>query len=194
MPPKQHVSNKVLIILNANSMKKKLLKVTLTIICVILIWNHLPYYYNNDKVADYVTKNAEPKSRMMCAGYVVLAMWHGGCPIGPVVLPAYAYSKILPQMGFDEIPIKGYSPKVGDISVLPRNSRHPFGHIAVYNGKIWVSDFKQKSLYPSKAYQANGKCQIFRISDGWHWKHVWISPLDWLEWAKVGTKNWKILN
>ena len=170
--------------------RKKRLKITLLcIIAAILIWNHLPYYYSNDRVADYITKNAEKESRSMCAAYVVFAMWHGGCPIGPIVLPAYAYNKILPQIGFDEVSMAGYSPKKGDISVLPQNSERPFGHIAVYNGKQWVSDFAQESLYPSKAYQANGKCQIFRATDGWHWKHVWTSPIDWYEWAKVGANN-----
>jgi hypothetical protein len=167
--------------------KKKLLKVISSIIVVIFIWNHLPYYYNNDKVADYITKNAAPKSRTMGAGYVIKAMWHGGCPIG--LIPAYAYNKTLPQMGFEEIPLKGYKPKKGDISVVPSNSKHPFGHIAVYNGKQWVSDFKQHHILPSRAYKANGKYQIFRATDGWHWKHVWTTPVDWYGWIKATIKG-----
>ena len=164
--------------------KKRLLKVIGCIVGVILIWNHLPYYYNNDKVADYITKNAAPKSRTMCAGYVIKAMWHGGCPIG--LVPAYAYNKILPQMGFEEISIKNYKPQKGDISVLPTNKRSVFGHVAVYNGQFWVSDFIQKKgMFPSTAYKNNGKYQIFRATDGWHWKHVWPSPVDWYGWIKA---------
>ena len=158
--------------------KKKLLKVIGCIIGVILLWNHLPYYYNNDTVADYITKNAAPKSRTMCAGYVIKAMWHGGCPIG--LIPAYAYNKTLPLMGFEEITVKGYKPKKGDISVVPSNSTHPFGHIAVYNGKQWVSDFKQNHILPSS--------QIFRATDGWHWKHVWTTPVDWYKWIESVVK------
>ena len=170
-------------------MKKKVLKVIGCIIGVILLWNHLPYYYNNDKVADYITKNAAPNSRTMCAGYVIKAMWHGGCPIG--LIPAYAYNKTLPQMGFEEISVKGYKPKKGDISVVPSNSSHPFGHIAVYNGQQWVSDFKQNHILPSKAYRANGNYQIFRATDGWHWKHVWTTPVDWYGWVEAVAKGWK---
>ena len=162
--------------------KKKLIKVICSIIGVILIWNHLPYYYNNEKTADYATNNVASKSRTMCAGYVIKAMWHGGCPIG--LVPAYAYNKILPQMGFEEISLNEYKPMKGDISVVPSNSVHPYGHIAVYNGKQWVSDFKQKHLLPSKAYKANGKYQIFRATDGWHWKHVWTTPVDWFGWIE----------
>ena len=163
--------------------KKKLIKVICFIIGVILIWNHLPYYYNNEKVADYATNNVAPKSRTMCAGYVIKAMWHGGCPIG--LLPAYAYNKVLPQMGFVEISENGYKPLKGDISVVPSNKTHPFGHIAIYNGKQWVSDFEQgDQILPSVAYRANGKYQIFRATDGWHWKHVWTAPIDWYGWVE----------
>lgn len=167
-------------------MKKKKAIATICLICAILVWNHLPFYYSNDRTADYITKNVAPKSRTMCAGYVIRAMWHGGCPIG--LLPAYAYSKTLPQMGFEEIPVKGYKPIKGDISVVPSNSTHPFGHIAVYNGKQWVSDFKQSHILPSKAYKAKGKYQIFRATDGWHWKHVWTTPVDWYEWIESVVK------
>lgn len=170
-------------------MKKKLLKVIGCIVGVILLWNHLPYYYNNDKVVDYATTHAEKDSRTMCAGYVIKAMWHGGCPIG--LIPAYAYNKTLPQMGFKEIAVKGYKPKKGDISVVPSNSNHPFGHIAIYNGRKWESDFEQNHILPSKVYKANGKYQIFRATDGWHWKHVWTSPADWYGWIESVVK-WSI--
>jgi hypothetical protein len=92
-------------------------------------------------------------------------------------------------MGFEEISIKGYKPMKGDISVLPTNRHTPFRHIAVYNGEQWVSDFKQKSIYPSGAYRTVGKYQIFRASDGWHWKHVWTTPVDWYGWIKSAIKG-----
>ena len=171
-----------------NNRRKKLIIAIISILAIILIWNHLPYHYNNEKVADYATYHAAPRSRMMCAGYVIRAMWRGGCPIG--LLPAYAYNKTLTQMGFEEIPLKGYQPMKGDISVVPANMNHPFGHIAVYNGKQWVSDFKQNNILPSKAYRANGKYQIFRATDGWHWKHVWTSPSDWYGWIQATIKGW----
>lgn len=170
-------------------MRKKLIIVAICVIGAVLIWNHLPYYYSNDKTVEFITNHAEKKSRCMCAGYVIRAMWRGGCPIG--LVPAYAYNKILPQMGFEEISVRGYTPMKGDISVIPSNSGHPFGHIAVYNGKQWVSDFKQVSLLPSRSYRANGKFQIFRATDGWHWKHVWTSPVDWYEWTVSVVKGKK---
>lgn len=163
---------------------KKRLSMTLVIIVgVLIVWNHLPYYYHNDRTVDYVSHHANKGSRSMCTWYVMRAMWRGGCPVG--IAPAYAYHKILPQIGFEEVSMKGYVPQKGDISVLPRNSQSPFGHIAVYNGKLWVSDYPQSSIFPGTAYRQSGKYQIYRIEDSWHWKHVWTSPMDWYEWVKA---------
>ena len=173
-------------------MMKKLAITLLYALAAILIWNHLPYYYSNDKAVDYITNHAETKSKCSCAGYVMRGMWRGGCPIG--LLPAYAYNKTLPQMGFEEISGEGYLPKKGDISVVPSNDSHPFGHIAVYNGKQWVSDFKQNNMLCSSAYKANGRYQIFRATDGWHWKHVWTTPADWCGWVEAAKKGWKNIN
>jgi hypothetical protein len=172
-------------------MKKKLAIILICIVGAILIWNHLPYYYSNSKAADYATNNAAPQSRSMCAGYVIKAMWRGGCPIG--LVPAYAYNKILPQIGFKEIPSNDYRPQKGDICVLPQNRKASFGHIAIYNGSQWVSDFKQKSIYPSRPYRENGGAQYFRTSDGWKWKHVWTTPVDWYGWLEAVVKGWKYI-
>lgn len=123
-------------------MKKKT-KGIIIAIAAILIWNHLPYRYSNEKTVTYATSHAAKKSRSMCAWYVTKSMWHGGCPIG--LIPAYAYEKTLPQMGFKEISSEGYKPMKGDICVLPQNKKSHFGHIAIYNGEKWVSDFKHKN-------------------------------------------------
>ena len=102
------------------------------------------------------------------------AIAHGedGIQITIGLVPAYTYNKILPQIGFQEIPVEGYKPQIGDICILPQNEKSSFGYIAIYNGNIWVSDYKQKSICPSREYRENGKCQYFRTTDGWHWKHV----------------------
>lgn len=75
--------------------------------------------------------------------------------------------------------------------MLPKNSNHVFGHIAVYNGKQWVSDFRQNTMLCSKTYRTIGKYQIFRATDGWHWKHVWTTPKDWYGWVEAAVKGWR---
>ena len=71
--------------------RKRFLKLLLIIMALVLIWNHLPYYYNNDKAVDFITSHAETKSKCSCAGYVMRGLWHGGCPVSILVLPAYGY-------------------------------------------------------------------------------------------------------
>ena len=161
-------------------------KVIIIVIAAILVWNHLPYRYSNEKTVAYATSHVAPQSRSMCAWYVTKGMWRGGCPIG--LVPAYAYEKTLPKMGFEEISTKEYKPMKGDISVLPQNKKSSFGHIAIYDGNNWVSDFKQNNFYPNTTYKKNGY-KIFRANDGWHWKHVWTSPIDWYGWTKSLVKG-----
>ena len=38
--------------------RKRFLKLLLIIMALVLIWNHLPYYYNNDKAVDFITSHA----------------------------------------------------------------------------------------------------------------------------------------
>ena len=58
--------------------------------------------YHAGKIRKILISGDDKSSRSMCAWYVIKAMWRGGCPIG--LIPAYAYEKTLPQMGFNEIP------------------------------------------------------------------------------------------
>lgn len=166
---------------------KRRTKVIIIVIAAILVWNHLPYRYSNEKTVAYVTNHTAIKSRSMCAWYVTKAMWRGGCPIG--LVPAYAYENTLPQMGFNEISTNEYKPMKGDIAVMPQNEESSFGHIAIYDGNDWVSDFKHKKPYPNTpVYKKNG-FKIFRANDGWHWKHVWTTPVDWYGWMKSLVKG-----
>ena len=159
---------------------------------ITLLWNHLPYHFDPDGAADYATAHARKKSKSWCAGYVMQAMVLGSkCPMG--LLPAYAYAQTLPQMGFEEVATeknKDFKPTKGDIVVLPNNELHPFGHIAIFNGEQWVSDFKQNGIYPSRAYKKTAKYQVFRAEKGWHWKHVWTHPGQWWGWIKSVAKGW----
>lgn len=73
------------------------------------------------------------------------------------------YKAYLPTIGFRTIPYSStYSPLKGDIAVMPSLNGHPDGHIAMFTGMIWVSDFKQRDHWGSSAYRNNGECTIFR--------------------------------
>lgn len=117
------------------------------------------YYFNVEKAVEYLNDNALPKSHTCCAWYVMRAMQAGGCPIG--IFPAHSYAQILPFYKFKKIETAKY--EKGDIVVFPAIKNHKWGHIAMWNGKQWVSDFKQKSMFPATGYK-NSKYSIFRYS------------------------------
>jgi hypothetical protein len=156
---------------------KRLLKGILWIAVILVIISNLPYKYSNDKVIEYVTIHAGKQSKCMCAWYCMRALQYGGCVQCPI-LPAYAYDKLLPQLGFKQVSRENYKPLKGDISVLPQNQSTVFGHIAIWNGSQWISDYRQKTIYPNSVYREKGEYKIFRNTDGWHWAHIYITPYE----------------
>ncbi len=72
---------------------------------------------------------------------------------------AYQYEDFLPVLGFEEIS-QPYQP--GDIVVFSRTGERKYGHIAIYTGNGWVSDFKQKSFYVHNDYIISKKYKVFR--------------------------------
>lgn len=128
-------------------------------------------YYDIDKAAAYLTDNAQPKSQHECARYVRLAIQAGGCPTYFHPASAKEYDVFLPKLGFKEIPITGYKPVKGDIIVIkpPQDqSGHEHGHIAMFNGKIWISDFRQRDMYGGSIYRKKGTdYHLFLRSSGW---------------------------
>lgn len=42
----------------------------------------------------------------------------------------------------------------------------PYGHIQMYNGSIWISDFKQGDFWPGKGYRKHQPhYEIFRLNN-----------------------------
>lgn len=105
-------------------------------------------FYNSEKAADYATSHTLSKSHTWCAAWVMKGLWKGHCYIG--LYPAWAYKYVLPLYGFKKINTTDY--QKGDIIVYPAVGKHIWGHIAIYNGSQWISDFKQKNKIVSSAY------------------------------------------
>lgn len=137
-------------------MRKKILISFLVLLLGFVIWNGL-YSFDKEKAAFALRTNALSRSHNCCAWYVMRAMHKGGCPA--IILPAFAYSVYLPLIGWEEIKEANYKPKSGDVSVFPAVKGHPYGHIAMWDGSRWISDFKQKGIIVNKAYS---EYKIFR--------------------------------
>jgi hypothetical protein len=115
--------------------------------------------FNINKSTVYITEHSEKKSKCCCAWYVMRALQEGGCYIG--IYPAWMYKYILPMYNFDSISIKNYKAKKGDIIVIENSKEHFWGHIAMFNGNQWISDFKQKNMNP---YKKNYNYKIYRYN------------------------------
>ena len=120
--------------------------------------------YNIDKATEYLTIHKESKSVGACARYVRLAIEAGGCPTYFYPHNANGYFKFLPALGFTEIDKQNYTPRKGDVIVI-ESEKH--GHIAMYNGKVWISDFQQRDRWGWKKYRKPGvRYALFRKANG----------------------------
>lgn len=99
------------------------------------------------KAAQYARKKAAGKSLGKCARYVRIAMQHAGYKFTPNP-SAYQYaSGTLSGAGFGQISTN--TPyQIGDIIVIGRTSKHVHGHICIWDGKNWISDFVQRKWNP----------------------------------------------
>ncbi len=139
-------------------MKKKIILVG---ILSLLVYSQV-YRFNKNAAASYIQENAENKSKCWCAWYVMKGLIAGGCPA--ILLPAHAYEYYLPLVGFEQIHKENYNPEIGDIIVFPSTKGHIWGHIQMWTGAQWASDFKQKHMIPAKAYH-NVSWKIFRYKN-----------------------------
>ncbi|TWV81290.1 CHAP domain-containing protein [Moraxella sp. VT-16-12] len=95
------------------------------------------------------TRAAHGKSLGRCALYVRKALQSAGYKFTPQP-SAYMYASkgILAGAGFTKLSNHNYTPQVGDVAVFNRSGKHPHGHIQIYDGNQWVSDFRQNKFSP----------------------------------------------
>ncbi|WP_255518209.1 RHS repeat-associated core domain-containing protein [Fulvivirga sp. M361] len=103
-----------------------------------------------DYVAAVTTLNSNAESCPVgyCAKYVRLALEGGGLSTSGRPGSAKDYDTFLPALGFKEVPTANYQPMTGDIVVMQAIGNHVHGHIQMYNGEKWVSDYTQNGFYP----------------------------------------------
>ncbi|MBS9779804.1 MAG: CHAP domain-containing protein [Moraxellaceae bacterium] len=98
------------------------------------------------------SRRAHSRSRGLCAKYVRRALQSAGYKFKPNP-SAYQYATrgTLRKAGFTRISNRS-KPRVGDVVVVSRSRRHPHGHISIYDGRNWVSDFRQRKANPYKRH------------------------------------------
>jgi len=112
--------------------------------------------YRIEKAVGYLEANLFPKSEGACAKHVRLAILAGGVNISPNPLAAKDYDSYLIKHGFSEISKENYSPLKGDVAVIqPFPGGRPYGHITMFDGKTWLSDFAQTDMWSGPGYRKN---------------------------------------
>jgi RHS repeat-associated protein len=106
---------------------------------------------NKDKFVNYMDQHAKNRSQHTCAAACRRGLEAGGLDTKGHPVDAGDYGPFLLKHGASVVPNKGYKPERGDVVVFDKNKAHPYGHIEGYNGKGWVSDFKQPSMIPYRS-------------------------------------------
>lgn len=122
--------------------------------------------FNVSKALEWAKNNVGPKSVGRCARYVRSMLEAGGMNTAGRPVSAYQYAGYLPKKGFKHIASLSTKSEQaawsnsnalpGDIAVMAHGQH---GHICMFTGKQWVSDFVQNNMWP---YSGDGLVNIFR--------------------------------
>ncbi len=74
------------------------------------------------------------------------------------------YGPFLLRHGAQTVSPESYVPAVGDVVVFDKTDQHPCGHIELYDGHQWVSDFMQRSFSPYRDASTTPPFTIYRLA------------------------------
>lgn len=110
-----------------------------------------------DKAEKLLHSSARTYPTGNCAQVVFAALKAGGMQISRGNLHAKDLGPVLRNSGWGAVDTRNYVPRKGDIVILqPYQGGPTTGHIAMYDGKAWYSDFKQKNMYGGSGYERGG--------------------------------------
>lgn len=114
--------------------------------------------WDKAKAVEYLNNHAQPGSLGRCAEYVRRAIEAGGVALTRHQ-SAKDYGPSLTAVGFLEI-VSGhadasYQHQAGDVGIIQPIAHQPDGHMTMFNGSNWVSDFVQNhGIYPGPSYRS----------------------------------------
>ena len=118
--------------------------------------------YDVDAAVQFLRENANQTPQGYCARAVRQALEAGGLSTDNRPAAATDYDDYLPTLGFIQVDIANYVPQIGDIVVHEALEGHPYGHIAMFDGNDWISDFIQRDMFGGNAYRENQDYTIWR--------------------------------
>lgn len=120
--------------------------------------------FDTEAAIKYLDAHAQTGATGKCATYIRQALEAGGIDTTGRPVSAKDYGPFLTLKGFKRVEIKGYQPVSGDIVVIQSyTGGSPHGHIAMFTGVQWVSDFKQRDMWGGPGYRKNAPSyEVFR--------------------------------
>lgn len=118
------------------------------------------------RLISWLDAHAHLHSSHRCAASVRQAMEAAGIPTAdrPVSGDAGDYGPFLLRHGAQVISAQSWQPQAGDIAVFDRTGDHPAGHIQVFDGQHWVSDFVQHGFSPYLDQASTPPVTVYRLS------------------------------
>lgn len=118
-----------------------------------------------DAAIAHLQNAAHEHSKSRCGEYVHKAIDAGGIRLNTAYNPngvsASGYGPILRHAGFLTV-APGEKLQKGDVVVFQPVKGHPDGHVAMFDGKQWISDYKQDSIYAASAYKNGAPYVVYR--------------------------------
>ncbi|MEH3170875.1 NlpC/P60 family protein [Enterobacter quasiroggenkampii] len=120
--------------------------------------------WNKHAAALHARQNAGTSSQKRCGEYTRKAIRAGGVDIGNAP-NAKDYGSNLERAGFHVLG-QGETLQEGDVVVIqPYAGGNPAGHMAIYDGTTWYSDFRQRDMWGGPGYRSSRPAyKIYRKS------------------------------
>jgi hypothetical protein len=97
------------------------------------------------KAVQHLTANAESSPVGLCAQYTREAIEAGGVTLKRTNY-AKDYGPSLLEVGFQTVKTAAY--QAGDVVIMQNCPGHDYGHMQMYSGSQWISDYKQRDFWP----------------------------------------------
>lgn len=109
--------------------------------------------WNKTAAANYARAHAGAHSQSKCAEYTRKAIQAGGVNLSHT-FHAKDYGSLLKNAGFSAIGTFE-TPREGDVIVIqPYAGGNPSGHMAIFDGQNWYSDFRQRDMWAGPGYRS----------------------------------------
>lgn len=116
------------------------------------------------RVISWLDSHAHLHSTHRCAASVREALEAAGIPAADHPADGGDYGPFLVRHGAQPVDLGSYEPQAGDIAVFDKTADHPFGHVQIFDGQHWVSDFVQNTFSPYRDQASTPPVTVYRMS------------------------------